>query len=775
MVADNKLKKEVIMKKTHVKRLAALLAAAAMTASMAALAACDGSEKEEAGTTPPSTSQPETPNTPNTPHTPHTPEKPETPVTPVEQPLVWNAAARYDTGFSSADGGVAEIITYNADNDKFYLVNGKTKTIDIVTLAKVGEEELSTTFREVSDRIDVTALVAQNSAQFAEAFTVGDITSVAVNTTLDVIAVAVQHTDYDKNGAIVILNYDGTFKAAYEAGVQPDMVTFAGNVALSANEGEPRLGYDAPAVDPAGSVTLADLDANSAVTLGFEGFDDKRAELVESGVIITKNVAPSKDLEPEYIATEGGRAYVSLQENNAVATIDVAAKSITSVKPLGFKDHSQAGNELDLLEDGAANPVSQSVFGVYMPDGMDAFTVDGKTYLATANEGDAREWGTYEGVEKYVLEGTKVEVLKNDAFDGIDADKKYVLGGRSFSIFDAEDMSLVFDSGSMIEKYIASSEEYKAYFNCNNDDVDLDSRSKKKGPEPEAVAIASIGDKLYANVALERQGGVLSFDITDFAKVKVAAYANSRDYSAAMAGDTAPESIAIIAGADAPNGKLLMAVANENSGTVTVYCADSEKKSYEMHATVEAAPSEKADHLIIWSVFGNGGKNDGKTSNDFITIHNPTNAAVALTGYTVRYSSLREGGERSWTDIALEGELAAGANYIIIGKDTGHASPAISFAEGEYDKKVDTLVIDNKQYTVQLVKEGKVVDALGVDDDTADANAELCEGTAVTGINKHSVVVRNSDADTDNNVMDFKVVDLKDNPDVAGDYKPSNK
>lgn len=685
-----------------------------------------------------------------------------------------NKVAAYSTGFSDPEGGVAEIVGYNADNGKLYLVNGKTQTIDIVTLSSYGEGELQTSFDANTDRISFNALVGEHPQSFASGFEVGDITSVAINTELDVVAVAVQHSDYTAGGAIVLLNYDGSFKAAYPAGIQPDMVTFAGSKVLTANEGEPRRGYEQGAVDPQGSVTVVDLSSDNpaAVTIGFESFDDDRDELVADGVILKKGAAPSVDLEPEYITAYGDYAYISLQEANSIATLNLNTLGFESVKGLGFKDHSAAGNGLDLLEDGKAQIAAEDVYGVYMPDGLSAYSADGKTYIVSANEGDAREWGDYSGVEKYEIEGTKVEVLANSEFDGLEADKHYLLGGRSFSVWDASDMSLVFDSGDMIESYIAQCDDYAPYFNCNNDDVELDSRSKKKGPEPEAVNVQTIDDKTYAFVALERQSGVLMFDITDLSDVKITSYANSRDYSGDMLGDVAPESIDFIPAASSPDGKNLLIVANENSGTVAVYAMESEKKSYEMHSTFIPAEVQTADHLLIWSVFGNGGKEDGQTSNDFISIYNPTGGAVDLAGYKVRYSTLRDGGERIWTEIALSGTLEADAYYVIIGSDTGNTSPLISFSEGEYDQKYE-FKIDNKQYSIELTDaDGEVVDALGVDEDTADENSEFGEGSPVAGINKHSVVIRVNAEDTNNNSVDFEIIDLRDvqNP---SDYKPA--
>ena len=694
--------------------------------------------------------------------------------------IFWNKTAAFATGDSDADGGIAEIVQYNAENDKIYLVNGKTGTLDIVSVSNYNDtDELATTFDESADRINIRQMIADNSSQFPAGFEYGDVTSVALNSGLDRIALAVQHADYSKNGAIVIADYEGKFVAAYEAGVQPDMVTFAGNIALSANEGEPREGYGTGAIDPTGSVTAVDISAANpaAKTITFEKFDAQRAALVEDGVILKKGAAPSVDLEPEYIAASGTKAYVALQEANAIATLDLESLEFTAVNGLGFKDHSVQGNGLDMRKDDKAEIKTENVYGVYMPDGLATFTAGGKTYLVTANEGDAREWGDYENTTNdLTIDGEdKVEVLINREHDGLEEGKHYLLGARSFSVWDTEDMSLAFDSGDMIESYIAASGDYAAYFNCSNDDVELDSRSRKKGPEPEAVNVQTIGGKTYAFVALERQGGVMMFDITDLENVEIVSYANSRDYAADMAGDVAPESVAFVPAADALNGKNMLVVANENSGTIAIYSMESEAKTYEMHQTFVKAPEEAvtpADHLIIWSVYGTGGKDEAVVTNEFISIKNPTSSAVDLTGWKVRYSTLRDGGERVWKDIALEGTLEAGGTYVIIGAETDNASTYFSFAEGEYDMKVDDLVIDNKQFSLQLTDgEGKVVDALGVIEKD---NNELGEGTLVADINKHSVVVRVNDGDSDNNAADFAVVDLEDIQNPA-DYKPLNK
>jgi len=57
----------------------------------------------------------------------------------------------------------------------------------------------------------------------------------------------------------------------------------------------------------------------------------------------------AQDLEPEYIAVspDSTTAWVTLQENNARAVVDIASATVTSLVPLGTKDHSLPRNALD--------------------------------------------------------------------------------------------------------------------------------------------------------------------------------------------------------------------------------------------------------------------------------------------------------------------------------------------------------------------------------------------------------------------------------------------
>lgn len=477
---------------------------------------------------------------------------------------------RYSTGSTSEDGGIAEIVAYNSVNQKAYMVNGKTRMLDIVSLADLKGDATDQQLSAVS--IDVSTMIPD--------MTFGDITSVAVDEAHDRIAVAVQAEDYSAAGAILILNSDGEYIAHYAAGVQPDNIVFSANgrYVLTANEGEPRNGYDNGAVDPQGSVTIVDLSAEAPVakTVTFENWDAKRDELVSANVLIKKGLNPSTDFEPEYIAVSSDEktAYVSLQEANAVAVLDIESGEFLAIDSLGFQDHSQTGNEIDAVKDKTINIKNQNLMGVKMPDGIAVYEVGGKTYLLTANEGDATEWGSYCNQTTTDLEGESLEILDTSKEDGLPAvaDGTYfTFGSRSFSIYEVTgtSLNLVFDSGSDFENITANA--YPDYFNASNKNVKLDSRSDAKGPEPENVTICQVGQKTYAYIGLERIGGVMMYDITDPSNATFVDYINSRDFSGKIKGDVAVEGLCAIPAAESPTQYPLLLAANENSGTLAVY------------------------------------------------------------------------------------------------------------------------------------------------------------------------------------------------------------
>lgn len=478
--------------------------------------------------------------------------------------------ARYDSGVINEDGGTTEIVAYNPHNHATYIVNGTTKKVEAISLNYDASNALSL---KPFLSIDIAELLKTVDPSFEY----GDLTSIAVHPTENVVVASVQAAGYNDPGYAVFLTGAGELLSTVKVGVQPDNITFTpdGAKTLTANEGEPRKGYGEGVVDPKGTVSVIDVSKGfenlKAEDVTFDKFDSEREQLVADGVILKKGIAPSVDLEPEYIAVseDSKYAYVALQENNAIATIDLTSNEAISVKGLGFKDFNVPGNELDLRKDGKVQLQLENVHGIYMPDGIATYTVNGKTYIVTANEGDAREWGD-EDSENFHLNEKEIEVDGSEIvfydttdYDGFKEGKDYIFGARSFSIVDAETMEVVYDSGSDFERITA--EKFPEFFNASNDKAKLDNRSGKKGPEPEDVKVGKIGDEVFAFIGLERIGGVMMYNITDPNNVKFVDYLNLRDFSEDIKGDVSPEGLAFVAGDDP---KLI--VGHEVSGTVTV-------------------------------------------------------------------------------------------------------------------------------------------------------------------------------------------------------------
>jgi hypothetical protein len=429
-------------------------------------------------------------------------------------------------------------------------------------------------------------------------------------------------------GHLVFFDADATDAASavlgsVTVGALPDMVSISGDgkYAVVANEGEPADDFS---VDPEGSISVVKLNPaqkraakqKDVRTATFAAFEAGGSLELSAGVRVfgpTPHGADkpvSRNLEPEYVAIDGRTAYVALQEANAIAVVDLNRALVTGIEPLGFKDHGLPGNGIDASDRDPNGAPTVSIrtypglYGVYMPDGLNAYTAGGKTYLVTANEGDAREWGDYvepvrvkdlgkSGVAP-VCADSPLASLRGDADLGrlnvtrelgLDEargcyDELYAFGGRSFSIWTTAGEQ-VFDSGDAFEQITAAA--VPEYFNSNHTVSSLENRSDDKGPEPENLAIGEVDGRTYAFIGLERVGGVMVFDITDPAASRFVTYVNNRDFSVSVgdaadpaavlssAGDLGPEGLAFIPAQSSPTGAALLAVANEVSGTTTLF------------------------------------------------------------------------------------------------------------------------------------------------------------------------------------------------------------
>ena len=515
---------------------------------------------------------------------------------------------RYDSG--SGEAG-SEIVAYDRSTRTMLVTNGATNMIDIVSLAQPSTPTLV-------GQIDL------------DPYGVG-VQSVAANAGRAVAVVAgakdagvAEPTVLDPGAAVFFDIRTRRVLGTAPTGALPDGVTWSddGETVVVANEGEPRcvtVGDRLPTTDPTlaenpeGSVTVIEIDDLrprrfdvDVDQVDFRAFNDQMDVLRTAGVRVGTwpGATVAQDLEPEYPTISGDRAYVTLQENNAIATIDLDRGRVVAISPLGLKDHSSEANALDPSDrDGTPTVFGQltgPVSGMYMPDAVDAMRFRRSTYLFTANEGDGREYFSnlanvdeIEGVEQdtcFVDEArlrslsldptvfTDPTLRDNAKFGRLKVTSEFPsvagtggytalasYGGRSMSIWTAAGQ-LVWDSGSFFEQMVHSADS--ASWPTDGPiplwaTAQYDTRSDDKGPEPEGLVLGEHRGRTFAFVGLERAGGVVVFDVTDPRSPVFQQWLK-------VAGDISPEGLTFVPANSAPSRKPLVLVAHEISGTTSV-------------------------------------------------------------------------------------------------------------------------------------------------------------------------------------------------------------
>ncbi len=499
------------------------------------------------------------------------------------------------------DAGASEITAFHAATKRLFVINAEQGEVNVLDLSAPNAPTLVA---------GGGFAVAADLAQALPTFAAGALNSVAVHG--NVVALAVEAATKTDPGAAAFYSPNGAFLGAVQVGALPDMLTFSpdGRYVLVANEGEPDDDY---AIDPEGSVSVIDVSAGFGAgqpvvrTATFGAFEPQRDELSKAGAHFTLfGASPSlaNDVEPEYIAVsaDSTTAWVTCQEANVLARLDLAKAEFTQLRPLGVKDHNAPGQGLDPSDrDGPgggplARIVNAPVFGLYQPDAIAAYEVGGQTYLVTANEGDVRDYdgGSEEArVKDLTLDpaafpaGTQLDgalgrltvtTRRGDVDNDGDFDQLYAFGARSVSIWTAEG-ALVWDSGDAFERTIA--ERLPANYNANHTSSAPDNRSDDKGPEPEGVTLGVVGGRTYAFIGLERASGIMIYDVSAPSAPAFIDYVSTRDfrvtdYEASVTGDGAvgdlgPEGLLFVDAAQSPNGAPLLVVGNEISGTTTVW------------------------------------------------------------------------------------------------------------------------------------------------------------------------------------------------------------
>lgn len=534
---------------------------------------------------------------------------------------------------SGTNTSSTEIVVHDPATQRLFTISSITDVFDIINF---------------SNPTSPTVVNTINMAPY------GGITSIAVKN--GIIAAASPNTNPQLNGSVVFFDINGNFLKQVTVGALPDMITFSpdGTKVMTANEGEPN---DAYTVDPEGTISIIDISGGIAnltqsnvTTLNFNAFDSQVSALAATGLRkVRTNNTLSQDLEPEYItiSSDSQKAWVTLQENNAVAEVNLATKTITGIWGLGKKDMSIPGNGFDASDNNGEILIANwPVKAYFLPDGVQNYKVGGTNYIVTANEGDEKDLAGFSerttvGANDYTLDPAifpQASVLKasynlgrfrvSNATGNTDGDADFeeiaALGARSFSIFNADTKQIVYDSGDRFERYIAAN--HPLIFNADNESNTVKSRSRAKGPEPEGVALGNINGQTYAFITLERTGGVMVYNITDPNNPAFTDYKHSR-MTSAYGGDNGPEGLIYIAPENTTTGKGYVIVANEISGTLSMYeitnaptLATGEVKSEKATFNVFPNPVTKGNILYFnraqdYELYDMSGKQIGKEKN----------------------------------------------------------------------------------------------------------------------------------------------------------------
>lgn len=532
--------------------------------------------------------------------------------TKVEKPAnVSGVSLRFVSRFTSGSGlQGAEISAMDAKSKRLFSLDGAKNAINIIDISNVKEPKLVKSVDLKSKGVTgIQSIAAMNG----------------------LVAVATVTTSKTEAGRVFMMDVNGNLLPGAPKGVVvgslPDSIHFSpnGRFVLTANEGEPQdyckvNGVLPETSDPKGSVSMIDTTAKKIVakTLDFTAFAERANGIIYAGGrVYGPGATVAQDLEPEYIAIsqDSKTAWVTLQENNAIATVDLEAGEIIGISGLGFKSYNTDATGIDPSDrDKESRVRAVPAFGMYQPDAVAVARLGGNDYLFTANEGDAREWPCLMGGTdatkaeaedvRYASNGT-VAALKTDATLGrlsvtpftpanisgatitgkTTVDEAYSLGARSFSVWRAPTVAGVFpadriyDSGNFIEKKVL--EVNGNYFNADWNTAAgtanlLDTRSDNKGPEPEGIAYGRAFGKHWIVVGLERDSGLMLFEVGTPSAPQFVQYISTVEWASPTfkiggAGDISPEGILFIEAKNSPSKKPLVVVSYEVSGTVAIF------------------------------------------------------------------------------------------------------------------------------------------------------------------------------------------------------------
>jgi Ca2+-binding RTX toxin-like protein len=544
--------------------------------------------------------------------------------------------------FAAQGTDTAEIVTYDAATQQFFVAGGE--------------------FIDVLD-------AAGNLVASIQVPT--EVTSVAVSNGL--LAAAVPADPESEPGQVLIFEIDGLTSdsepvQSITVGALPDSIAFTpdGSKIIVANEGEADIEEDEASGtfsvgaggDPEGSISIIEVASGEVTTLSIAEFvasatfPEGSNPFVIVGQPGVDDTTIGQDLEPEFVSVspDGSKAFVTIQENNAIAIIDLegfGGPVISNIVSAGSIDLSEVAIDAN-DNDGVPNPVTiENAIALAQPDAITSFEIGGMTFFATANEGDGRDFdvtdlgdatldadvfpnaAALQNSDTGIGDLEISQALGDTDGDG-DIDQLVAFGSRSFSIFD-ENGTEVFNSGNMLETILI--ERFPTLFN--------DARSDDAGPEPESITVAEVDGKTLLFVGLERSGAVLAFELELASDADDASAASS--FNVEFAGLialpipgglptsedlddlVAPEGQLVIPASESPTGQPFIVVSDEEQGITFGFNLNLDNTSSTIFADVENINgSVFADNItgndLDNSIFGGGGDDtiDGGAGSDFI-------------------------------------------------------------------------------------------------------------------------------------------------------------
>lgn len=401
-------------------------------------------------------------------------------------------------------------------------------------------------------------------------------------------------------GKLLIYNSNGVYRKQLSLGATPDRMRFSKDdiILIIANEGIPDSSY---VTDPPGTIniinTVSGINFITQADVKTVGFTLLDTVAYDSLIHIYDNAGqlPSQDLEPEAIAfsADSQKAFVILQENNALAVIDIPSATIDEIYGLGYRDHSSEGLDASDLSANIKIETYQRLYGIHQPSDLETFEHMGAQYVFTVNQGAPREYAGFDETirvknqpvdpSKFItlsplLNDTALGRLKvSSAFGDRNGDFLHdsllAFGSRSVSIWDSTGTE-VWNSGNAIASIIAGL--HPAEFNSSaGDNNSFKQRSDDMGAEPNALAIGEVDGKRYAFFSLYQMGGIFIYDISNPLNPQFIMYELNRNFSVAaddpLAGDLGPTDLEFVPANRTPLNIALLFVANDVSGTISLY------------------------------------------------------------------------------------------------------------------------------------------------------------------------------------------------------------